>query len=50
VAVVSRGSDELSLEPPAGWVQSGLLTTCQLIGFLAVAWLIRGANAQQALE
>jgi len=49
VTVVSRGSDGLSLEPPAGWVQPGLLTTCQLIGSLAVAWLKRGANARQAL-
>jgi hypothetical protein len=49
MAVVSRGSDGLSLEPPAGWLQPGLLTTCQLIGSLAVVWLKRGANADQAL-
>jgi transposase len=45
VAVVSRGSDGLALEPPAGCVQPGLLTTCQPVGSLAVAWLERGANA-----
>src|SRR5262249_21048216 len=50
VAVASGGSDGLSLEPPAGWVQLGLLTTCQLIGPLAVVWFKRGANADQALE
>jgi len=34
VAVVSRGSDGLALEPPAGWLQPGLLTTCQPVGSL----------------
>jgi hypothetical protein len=34
VAVVSRGSDGLAHEPPAGRVRPGLLTTCQLIGSL----------------
>jgi hypothetical protein len=34
VAVVSRGSDGLALEPPADCLQSGLLTTCQPVGSL----------------
>src|SRR5215831_20799671 len=34
VTVVSRGSDGLALEPPAGCVQPGLLTTCQPVGSL----------------
>src|SRR5262245_4216998 len=34
VAVVSRGSDGLALEPPAGRVRPGLLTTCQPVGSL----------------
>jgi hypothetical protein len=34
VAVVSRGSDGLAPEPPAGCVQPGLLTTCQPVGSL----------------
>src|SRR5215471_11187687 len=34
VTVVSRGPDGLALDPPAGCVQPGLLTTCQPVGFL----------------
>ena len=43
MTVVSRGPmGWLSNRLPAG-LQPGLLTTCQPVGSLAVAWLERGA-------
>jgi hypothetical protein len=44
VAVVSRGSDGLCLEPPAGWGAAWLVNDVPAHRFLSVAWLKRGAN------